>query len=66
MCAGVSKVPGRKELKEAVEAALRHDSQVVVEPCTVLNCTVLYCTGGGGALRGGGGGGHLHRARHHA
>ena len=41
---GVSKVHSRKEIKEAVDFAFKHDSQVVIEPCVSdgveVTCTV--------------------------
>jgi len=41
---GVSKVHSRKEVKEAVDFAFKHDSQVVIEPCVSdgveISCTV--------------------------
>lgn len=41
---GISKVHGRKDIKEAVDFAFKHDSQVVIEPCVSdgveVTCTV--------------------------
>ena len=50
MCnVGVTKVPSRKELKEALDLAFRHDSQAVLEPCVSdgveVTCTVHDITG---------------------
>ena len=40
----MSKVHSRKEIKEAVDAAFKHDSQIVIEPCVSdgieVTCTV--------------------------
>ena len=48
-CSGVSKVPSRSELKEALDLAFRHDTQAVVEPCVSdgveVTCTVHDITG---------------------
>ena len=50
MCnVGVTKVPSRKELKDALDLAFRHDSQAVLEPCVSdgveVTCTVHDITG---------------------
>jgi len=46
---GVSKVHSRKEIKEAIDFAFKHDSQVVIEPCVTdgveVTCTVHDITG---------------------
>ena len=40
----MSKVHSRKDIKEAVDAAFKHDSQIVIEPCVSdgieVTCTV--------------------------
>ena len=42
-------MPSRKELKEALDLAFRHDAQAVVEPCisdgVEVTCTVHDITG---------------------
>jgi len=47
--AGVHKVHGRKEIKEAMDGAFKIDSQVVIEPCVSdgveVSCTVHDITG---------------------
>ena len=49
MSPGVTKVHSRKELKEAVDGAFKHDSQIVIEPCVSegveVTCTVHDITG---------------------